>query len=92
MPDSNSTTAENRRTRGFVTQISEWGALLHPIKCDLCDTDGERATQLQHAVHHVHGDGDFGGATIIFAKAQSITDDLLIPSDVGFNTAALVVS
>ena len=40
----------------------------------------------------MHGDGNFGGATLVFSKAQSIANYLLIPSDGGLNTAAVVVA
>src|SRR5882762_10302275 len=64
------------RKRGVVAWIGEWVAI-PPTQCELCDTDGERATQLQHAVHDMHRDGDLGGATLVVSKAQSITDYLL---------------
>src|SRR6516165_3894280 len=76
---------------GVVAWIGEWVAI-PPTQCELCDTDGERATQLQHAVHDMHGDGDLGGATLVVSNAQSITDYSLVPPDGGLNAAALVVA
>jgi hypothetical protein len=37
----------------------------------------------------MHGDGYLGGATLVFSKAQSIADDLLVPPDGGLNAATL---
>jgi hypothetical protein len=52
-------------------------------QCDLSDTDGERAIQLRHAVHDVHRNGNFSGATLVCSKVQSIADDLLAQPDCG---------
>jgi hypothetical protein len=76
--------------RWCTEQISERVAL-SPTQCDLCDTDREWAPQLQHAVHHVHGDGDFGGATITWRK-RSRYRLLAYSSESGLNTAALIVA
>jgi len=56
------------------------------------DADGDRASQLQHAIQDPDGDGNFGGTTPIFAKAQAISDHLLVTSDAGLNAAARVVA
>jgi hypothetical protein len=78
------------RPGGVVAWINEWGAI-PPTLCELCDTDGERATQLQHAIHDMRGDGNLSGAKLVFSKAEPVADYLLAPPDGGLNAAALVV-
>ena len=49
------------------------------------DADGDRASQPRHAVQDMHGDRNFGGTTLIFAKAKTIADHLLVTSDSSLN-------
>src|SRR5208282_6643658 len=57
-----------------------------------CEADGDRASQLQHAVQSMDGDANLGGAAAVLAKAQTVTDHLFVASDGGLNPAALGVA
>src|SRR5208282_1863864 len=59
-----------------------------------CEADGDRASQLQHAVQSMDGDANLGGAAAVFAKAQTVTDHLFVASDGGlvFSLAAISAS
>jgi Resolvase, N terminal domain len=52
------------------------------------NTDGDRASQLQHAVQDIDGDTNFGGATLVLMKARPIVDHLFISADGGLYPAA----
>ena len=57
-----------------------------------CDADGVRASQLQHAVQDMDGDGNLGRATLILTEAESVTDHLFVSPDGSLDAAALVVT
>ena len=58
-----------RSLRGVVAEISPLGATT-PTHLTSFDADGDRASQLRHAVQHMYGDGNFGGTTHIRAKCR----------------------
>ena len=45
------------------------------------DADGNRASQLQHAVERMDGNVHLGRATFVRARAQPVTDYLLEPAN-----------
>ena len=56
------------------------------------DANGVWASQRQHAVQNMDGDANFCGATLVLAKTQPITDDLLVASDGGLHASSLVIA
>jgi hypothetical protein len=86
---------------GVLTILSPCMALLHGSmggsrnpqpRLGSSDADGVRASQLQHPVQDMNGDADLGRPTLILARAQSVTDDLLVAPDGGLNAAPFVVA
>ena len=56
------------------------------------NSDGDRASQLRHAVQDMDGDGDFSGVTPVLMKAQPIANHLFISPDGGLDAAAFGVA
>jgi hypothetical protein len=56
------------------------------------DPDGDRASELQHAVQDIDGDGNLGGTTPVLVKAQPVAEHLFVSSNGGFDPAPLGVS
>src|SRR3954453_1142801 len=62
-----------------------------PSTITLCDADGNRASQLQHVVQDMDGDGNLGGTTLVLATAQPVSDHLLVAPDGSLNPATRIV-
>ncbi len=52
---------------------------------DSCNPDGDRASQLQHAVQNMDGDTNLGDTPLVLMKAQTVPDDLFVASDGGLH-------
>jgi hypothetical protein len=76
---------------GAVAWIVERPRLFQP-HLTLSGPDGDWASKLQHAVQDMDGDGNFGDAAFVRARAQAVADHLLAPPNRGLNSAAFVVS
>jgi hypothetical protein len=59
-----------------------------PSRPNSGDTDGDRASQLQHAVQDMDGDTNLGGTTLVLMKAQTVPDHLFVASDGDLHPAA----
>lgn len=76
---------------GRVARISGAGAM-PPSRLGSGDAERDRASQIQHAVQRMDGDVHLRRATLVRARAQSVTDHLLEPADGGFDPGTGVVS
>ena len=61
-------------------------------RCGSGDTDGDRASKLQHAVEDMEGDIHLGCPAPVRARAQAVTDHLLEPADSRFGPGSLRVA
>src|SRR3954468_24678036 len=77
------------------------GALLHGsthksryrrCRLTLRDADGDRASQVQHAVQDMDSDGNLSDTTLVLARAQSVANDLFVTLDGGLDSTAPVVA
>jgi hypothetical protein len=58
-----------------------------PDPCvELCDADVLRASEVQHVIQRVGGDGDFGPLPPVRARTQPVADDALPSRDVGLDS------
>ena len=56
------------------------------------NTDGNRASQLRHAVQDMDGDPNFCATALVLVEAQPIADDLFISTDHGLHTASFSIA
>src|SRR5208337_4444176 len=56
------------------------------------NTDGNRASQLRHAVQNMDGDPNFCATALVLVEAQPIADDLFISTDHGLHTASFGIA
>src|SRR5215207_3123301 len=71
---------------GAVLHGSEvWAHGARPV-CRLCDADVLRASEVQHVIQRVGGDGDFGPLPPVRARTQPVADDALPSRDVGLDS------
>ncbi len=66
--------------------ISQWP---HPLSSD---TNGDRASELQHAVQGVRSDGHFRRLTPMRPRAESVADHPLVSTDRRFDQGAPIVT
>src|SRR3954453_1357525 len=58
----------------------------------LCDADGDRASQVQHAVQGMDSDGNLSDTTLVLATAQPVANDLFVTPDGGLDSTPPVVA
>src|SRR5580700_11218494 len=75
-------------SRGVVAWIAAGDAPPHPSSSS-GDADGNRASQLRHAIQDVDGDTNFCASAFVLVEAQPIADYLLISTDRGLDTTSL---
>jgi hypothetical protein len=63
-----------------------------PSQLNSCDADGYGASQFQHLVQDPDSDANLGRPPPILARAQPVTNHLLVTPDGGFDPAARVVA
>src|SRR2546423_9091303 len=80
------------RTQEALLHGSTRRAQYLPRHLTLCDADRDRASELQHAVQDMDGDGNLSDTTLILAVAQPIADHLLIAPDGSLDPATRVVA
>jgi hypothetical protein len=84
MPD---TSAHPLRRARVVAWIAAGDAPPHPSSSS-GDADGNRASQLRHAIQDVDGDTNFCASAFVLVEAQPIADYLLISTDRGLDTTS----
>ena len=53
------------------------------------DADGAWASEVEHAVENLHGDGDLGGLCLVGMEAQGIADDARPPPDLALHASVV---
>src|SRR3954466_4652084 len=73
--------------------MDRWCGRTEPDPCSgLCDADVLRASQLQHSVQYIGGDGHLARLSSVRLEAQPVTDDAFPSRDVSLHQSAPVVS
>src|SRR5271165_4937285 len=87
--------------RRKCSKLRAWLALLHGSTEETHqphpspssgNTDGNRASQLRHAVQDMDGDPNFCATALVLVEAQPIADDLFISTDHGLHTASFSIA
>ena len=55
------------------------------------DADGLRASEAEHTVEDIDGDGHLGGLSFVGVGTQGIADDLLVSTDLRLDQSAQIV-